>query len=151
MTTQLHAAEAVLLGHPDKRCDAIADVLVQEASRRDKRARCAVVVSVHQSAVFVAGRIACDGVEEIDVAAIVRATYASAGYGGAWGPDPADLKMMLDLCRGPLPDETGAVAEDQAIVIGYAVDLPGTNHLPPERWLAGRCLLYTSPSPRDRG
>jgi S-adenosylmethionine synthetase len=47
----------------------------------------------------------------------------------------------MDLCRCPLNDgeaEFRAVADDQSIVTGYAVDLPGTNYLPPEHWLAWR-------------
>ena len=38
MGTRLVVAEAVLPGHPDKLCDAIADALVEEAVRRERRA-----------------------------------------------------------------------------------------------------------------
>ena len=136
-----YAAEYVLPGHPDKLCDAIADALVEEAGRRERRALCGVEVAVHRSAVFVTGRIACRGAEDIDVDKVVRSVYASAGYGGTWHPGPSELTVRLDLCLGPLnegEDEFRSVADDQSIVTGYAVDLPGTNFLPPEHWLAWR-------------
>jgi S-adenosylmethionine synthetase len=136
-----YVAEYVLPGHPDKLCDAVADALVDEAGRRERRALCGVEVGAHRSAVFITGRIACRGAEEIDVHAIVRSVYASAGYGRCWKPEPARLKIGLDLCVGPLnegEDEFRRVADDQSIVTGYAVDLPGTNYLPPEHWMAWR-------------
>jgi S-adenosylmethionine synthetase len=139
--SQLHAAEFVLPGHPDKLCDAIADALVQEASRREKRALCGVEVAVHRATVFVTGRIACTDAASINVPAVVRGVYASAGYAAGWGPAPERLRIEMDLCRCPLNDgeaEFRAVADDQSIVIGHAVDLPGTNYLPPEHWLAWR-------------
>jgi S-adenosylmethionine synthetase len=34
--------------------------------------------------------------------------------------------------------EFRAVSDDQSIITGYAIDLPGTNFLPPEHWLAYR-------------
>ncbi len=136
-----YVAEYVLPGHPDKLCDAIADALVEEAGRREKRALCGVEVAVHRSSVFVTGRVACAGAESIDVEGIVRFVYSSAGYGSEWRPDPSKLSIGLDLCLGPLiegEDEFRCVADDQSIVTGYAPDLPGTNFLPPEQWLAAR-------------
>src|SRR5437879_792357 len=136
-----HAAEWVFPGHPDKLCDAIADALVQEAARREKRALCGVEVAVHRTSVFVTGRIACAGAEEIDVEAVVRGVFASAGYAGEWHPGPEKVRVTADLCLGPLHEgeaEFRRVADDQSIVTGYASDLPGANYLPPEHWLACR-------------
>ncbi len=136
-----YVAEYVLPGHPDKLCDAVADALVAEAGRRERRALCGVEVAVHRASVFVTGRIACRKSREIDVRDVVRSVYASAGYGGEWNPGPDGLKIGLDLCLGPLrksEDDFRRVADDQSIVTGYAVDIPGTNFLPPEHWLAGR-------------
>jgi S-adenosylmethionine synthetase len=135
------SAEFVFPGHPDKLSDAIADALVQEASRREKRALAGVEVAVHRNSVFVTGRIGCAGAEEINVAEIVREVYHSAGYGGDWGPDPDDLIIHTDLCLGPLEDgeaEFRSLADDQSICTGYATATPETNHLPTEHWLANR-------------
>jgi S-adenosylmethionine synthetase len=141
MSSRILTAEYVFPGHPDKLCDAIADSLVEEAARREKRALVGVEVAVHRGSVFVTGRIACHGAEEIDVTAIARDVYASAGYCEQWPPSPSKLAIRTDLCLGPLLDgeaEFRAVADDQSIVTGYAVNLPATNYLPPEHWLAWR-------------
>jgi S-adenosylmethionine synthetase len=141
MPTTQYAAEFCLPGHPDKLCDAVADALVEEAARRERRALCGVEVAVHRATVFVTGRIACRDAATIDAARIARDVFASAGYGGSWRPDPSELRVETDLCLGPLEEGEGefrASSDDQSIVTGYAVDLPGTNYLPPEHWLAFR-------------
>jgi S-adenosylmethionine synthetase len=137
----LYAAEYVLPGHPDKLCDAIADALVEEAARREKRALCGIEVAVHRASVFVTGRIACRGARRIPVKDIVRECYREAGYGTEWRPSPEELDVRLNLCLGPLVEGEGdfrEVADDQSIITGYAIDSPGTNFLPPEHWLASR-------------
>ncbi len=139
--SKCQSAEFVFPGHPDKLCDAIADALVAEARRRERRALAGVEVAVHRSRVFVTGRIACKGAEGIDVAAIAREAFRSAGYDGDWQPAPEALRIETDLCLGPLEEgeaEFRELADDQAICIGYANDLPQTGHLPVEHWLAGR-------------
>ncbi len=141
MPAMIYPAEYVLPGHPDKLCDAIADALVEEAARREERALCGVEVAVHRRAVFVTGRIACHDAEAIDVPRIVREAYASAGYGNPWRPQPEELSIHADLCLGPLNDDEAdfrGIADDQSIVTGYAADVPATNYLPPEHWLAAR-------------
>ncbi|MDA1326537.1 MAG: methionine adenosyltransferase domain-containing protein [Proteobacteria bacterium] len=135
------SAEFVFPGHPDKLSDAIADALVQEASRREKRALVGVEVAVHRNSVFITGRIGCNGADEIVIADIVRDVYRSAGYGGDWGPAPDYLSIHTDLCLGPLEDgeaEFRSLADDQSICTGYATAVAETNHLPVEHWLANR-------------
>ena len=141
MNKKVRVAEYILPGHPDKLCDAIADALVQQASGREKRALAGVEVAVHRNRVFVTGRLACADAEEIDVAQTARDIYRTAGYDTNWPPGPSELQVTTDLCLGPLLDgeaQFRAVADDQSIITGYAVDIPGTNYLPPEHWLAWR-------------
>jgi S-adenosylmethionine synthetase len=136
--SDLFAAEAVLPGHPDKLCDAIADSLVREVSRREKRGLCGVEVSVHLSSVFVTGRVACEAAEQIDIDGAVRRVYREVGYEASWMPGPEALEVRTAICAGPLNDgeaEFRGVADDQSIVTGYAIDSPETNCLPPEQWL----------------
>jgi len=147
--TRLFPAEFVLPGHPDKLCDAIADALVHEASSREKRALVGIEVAVHRDNVTVTGRIACQDASSIDVVSAVRGVYASAGYRErdeeheepGWLPAPSHLKVSQDVCFGPLLDgeaEFRSISDDQSIVTGYAIDLPGTNYLPPEQWLVSQ-------------
>ena len=141
MRNSTYTAEFVFPGHPDKLSDAIADALVQEASRRQKRALVGVEVAVHRGSVFVTGRIGCEGAEEIDIPCIVRDVYRSAGYGGDWMPGPEDLEIRTDLCLGPLEDgeaEFRSLSDDQSICTGYATATAETNHLPVEHWLSNR-------------
>jgi S-adenosylmethionine synthetase len=130
MTTQQYAAEAFLPGHPDHLGDAIADALVEEASQRQKRALVEVQVALQQATVHLSGRIACVDAEGIDVSGIVRQVYENAGLG------TETLRIEHNLVLGPLEDEESrSLAAEQTIARGYAVDLPGTNYLPPEQAL----------------
>ena len=141
MTGRLFAAEFVFAGHPDKLSDAIADALVMAASQLERRALVGVEVAIHRNRVFVTGRIACTGAQTIDVAAIVREVYRTAGYGERWYPAPEDLIVESHLCLGPLEEgeaEFRELSDDQAICIGYANALPATQHLPVEHWLVAR-------------
>jgi len=141
MAGHVRSAEFVFPGHPDKLADAIADAVVQEAGRRERRALVGVEVAVHRDRVFVTGRVACRDAEQIDVEAVVRDVYRSAGFGGGWDPRPDRLWIETDLCIGPLDgDEAGSrsIADDQSICIGYAMATPATNYLPVEQWLANR-------------
>ncbi len=141
MTKQLFPAEFIFPGHPDKLSDAIADALVLEAWRRQARALVGVEVAVHRDHVYVTGRIGCTDAQSIDVTAIVREVYRSAGYHEGWYPSPADVQVVSNLCLGPLEDgeaEFRDLSDDQAICIGYANDITATNHLPVEQWLVGR-------------
>jgi S-adenosylmethionine synthetase len=113
----------------------------REAIGLEPRALVGVEVAVHRNRVFVTGRIACKDAQGIDVPAIVRQIYRSAGYGDGWYPSPEKLVVESALCLGPLEDgesEFRGLSDDQAICIGYANNLPQTNHLPVEHWIAGR-------------
>src|SRR4051812_16834190 len=141
MTKRTYAAEYVFPGHPDKLCDAIADTLVEKAAAAEQQSLCAIEVAVHMSSVFVTGRIAGAGACALDIPAVVRDVYASAGYGEGWEPSPCRLEVATALCTEPLnPGEAEyrKVSDDQAILTGYAIDSPETNYLPPEQWLASR-------------
>jgi len=137
-TEEVRFAEYVLPGHPDRLADAIADAIVDAACERDPDALVGVEVAVHRDVVFVDGRIAGDGAEQIDVGALVRSVYADVGY-GRWRPNPEQLRILSDLCVGPLRSgerEVRGVSDDQSIVVGYACGDERTNFLPIEHFLA---------------
>lgn len=93
MNVSLYPAEFVFPGHPDKLCDAIADALVQAAYTLEKRALVGVEVACHRNKVFITGRIGCRDANTIDVDALVRNVYRSAGYGPDW-------YRVLQIARG---------------------------------------------------
>jgi S-adenosylmethionine synthetase len=142
MTKEIYPAEFVFPGHPDKLSDAIADALVREAVRRESRALVGVEVAVHRDHVYVTGRIGCQGAQSIDVRAIVREVYSSAGYGDGWYPAPDQVTVESNLCLGPLEDgeaDFRELSDDQAICTGYANHLTATNHLPVEQSTGPTC------------
>ena len=153
-TVILRAAEWVLPGHPDKLADAVADALVQAAQLRQPEALCAIEVAVHRDQVYLTGRLACEGAEQMPLRELVQAVYQSAGYGtpcgaeqgpgrgadhAVWRPAPHEIGVGGNLCIEPLvPGEERIrhISDDQSIVTGYAVDLPGIGCIPPEQWIA---------------
>ena len=146
MTLRTELAEFVLPGHPDKLCDAVVDGIVQFIRERDPHGQCGLEAACVLDQVFLTGRIAAHAevLVALDVEAIVRATYASAGYGVdaadfLWGPNPAMLGITTAFCRGPFEEgerELRHLSDDQAICIGYANHMVDTDHLPPAHWLA---------------
>ena len=156
--TRLTVAEWVLPGHPDKLCDAVADRLVGEMLRIDRRPQCGIEVACCFDRVFVTGLIAglsesAGGDSWFDeqgrtkpgtdlIASAVRAAYAGAGYDALWAPDPAGLVVDASALRIEARNEEWrslrTLSDDQAICVGYAQDTPGTLHLPGAHWLARR-------------
>jgi S-adenosylmethionine synthetase len=137
--TILRPAEWVLPGHPDKLADAIADAIVQAAHQRQSAALCGIEVAVHRDAVYLTGRLGCEGSKAIDLEAIVRGVYASAGYRERWHPAPERVRVGGNLCIDELVPGEEAIrhlSDDQSIVAGYANDLEAIGCLPPEHWLA---------------
>lgn len=139
--SRLHTAEFVFPGHPDKLSDAVADAIVEAAHALEPRGLVGVEVAVHRHHVFVTGRIAAQGARDLDVAALVRDVYRSAGYDCSWFPAPEEVVVHEDLCREPLldgEDQYRECADDQCICIGHANDLGATSHQPVEQWFARR-------------
>ena len=141
-------AEFILPGHPDKLCDAVVDSIVDAVRRGDPEGQCGIEAACVFDRLFLTGRIAArrEVLDGIDVDALARAAYASAGYGidaagHAWGPMPENLRIDTAFCWGEFEDgerELRHLSDDQAICIGYANTLSQTDHLPPAHWLARR-------------
>lgn len=142
------SAEFVLPGHPDKLCDAAADAIVEHVMRGDALGQCGVEIACVFDRVFVTGRIAAHRsvLDALDIAALVRRSYAEAGYGEdaaghLWGPHPESLRIDTALCFGefePGEREQRHLCDDQAICVGYANTMAATHQLPPAHWLANR-------------
>lgn len=141
-------AEFVLPGHPDKLCDAVVDSVVDAVRRQDPEGQCGLEAACVFDRLFITGRIAArrEVLEALDVDALARQAYASAGYGVdaagyAWGPLPENLRIDTAFCWGefePGERELRHLSDDQAVCVGYANRLAETDHLPPAHWLARR-------------
>ncbi len=139
-------AEWVLPGHPDKLCDALADRIVGEVMRVDRYGQCGIEAACAFDHVFVTGLIGFDRETLPDIeerlAAWVRDTYRSAGYGGRWDPLPEGLQIDLRALRVEHRDqawqELRHLSDDQCICIGYAQATPQSGFLPGAVWTARR-------------
>jgi S-adenosylmethionine synthetase len=130
----IRSAEWALPGHPDKRCDAIADAIVGRALAIDPSARARVDVMLAGDEVFVAGQVAFSfPAVGFDVGRVVRDAVAStAGTAGEPAQRPTVHAGVI------ISQQPAAVRGDRALAIGYAVDRRTTASLPPERWLVER-------------
>jgi len=134
----LRPAEWVFPGHPDRLADEVARRLVLEAQKREARALCGVEVAVHRDRVYLTGRIACEGSDQIDFLGTVQEVYRQAGYGNRWKPAPEDLKVGGNICTDTLlpgESEIREMSDDQGITIGYANHWDAIGNIPPEQWL----------------
>ena len=127
--TMLYVAEYPFPGHSGQLCDAIADALVEEGARREKRALCGLEVAVHRALPFssAGGSPAAEpeGLGQGHSARVLPRAISTE-----WRPSPEELDIRSNLCLGPLLDGEALfreVSDDQSIVTGYAIDSSGTN------------------------
>ena len=138
-----HIAEYVSPGHPDRLADAIVESIVDLAVGRDSEALVGVECAVHTDHVFIDGRIAAGkdkcAVSNEEIEEIARKVYREAGYGGIWIHAPEKLKVIQNVCLGPLTDDERAIrnlSDDQNVVTGFACNHPETDYLPPAHFIA---------------
>lgn len=128
MQKYLFTSEAVCEGHPDKVCDQIADAILDEILRQDKKARCACEVTADPTQLHIMGEITTTA--DLDYESVAREVIREIGY-----TDPAlgfsdqtpiilslntqspDIAMGVDRAT---EEEQGA--GDQGIMFGYACD-----------------------------
>jgi len=141
----LHLAEDVLAGHPDRLADGVAERIVDRALWADALALVGVEVAVHRRAVFITGRVAVDGrplewdpLDPATVADWVADVYERAGYTGRWR---LDLEVVTDLDVGLLTEDEAGIrrfSDDQNVVVGHAAGTAATGYLPPGPYIARR-------------
>src|SRR5665811_1113520 len=121
---RLFTSESVTEGHPDKVCDQISDAILDALLTVDPHARVAVETMVTTGLVHVAGEVSTEAYVEIP--AVVRQTVRQIGY------TSSHIGFDGDSCGVSV--SIGQQSPDIAAGIDKSLD----------------CLLYTSPSPRDR-
>jgi S-adenosylmethionine synthetase len=137
------AAEDVLAGHPDRLCDAVAEMLVRGACAIDHEALVGVEVALHRGFLAVTGRIAAGPHPSTELgdpdhlAEAVNGIFASCGYRGVWA-NPVEVVVDLDV--GALAADEREIrrySDDQGIAVGYA-DPAGPAMMPVEAITARR-------------
>ena len=146
-------SEAVLPGHPDKQCDAVAEAIVQAALAVDPEAYVQVEAGIWCDRLWLSGGYAVRGVEvddcvgigdggprraaTLDVERIAIDTLDAIAH--AVDPSrPRDAWVVTNaVCRYDVdPTRWTRHVNDQAIVIGWAGYDAKVNWLPPEHFLA---------------
>ncbi|MGI6787017.1 MAG: methionine adenosyltransferase [Acholeplasmataceae bacterium] len=119
------SSESVTEGHPDKISDIIADSILDEILRKDKKARVAIEVSVTTNFCFIYGEVKSD--VQIDYEKIAKEAIRQIGYTDkALGYDADQVEFLIKIDKQS-PDISLGVdgngvqgAGDQGIVFGYA-------------------------------
>lgn len=118
-------SESVTEGHPDKLCDLISDMVVDDMLAHDPHAHVAAETAASADTVMVFGEVKAAGGYRPDVEAIVRQAFRRVGYTDpACGLDAAHAKV-LDMLNSQSAEIDAAVGDgdgagDQGIMVGYA-------------------------------
>lgn len=126
----LRTAEWVSPKHPDKMCDRIADLIVQECLRQDPESRCAIEVMGGHGIVTITGELTTKAYVDIaEIPALIT--------GQRLGVQVNVVKQSPEIARGV--DVGGA--GDQGIMVGYACD-DNDDMVPRELFLARKLGMY---------
>lgn len=114
--------EQVSSGHPDKICDQIADAVVTDCLKHDKRSRVAIEVLIKDYNIIIAGELT--SMYSPDYLAIVNDVFSKIGK-NRLGYDADKFRIQTFVSRQS-PDiaqgvDTGG-AGDQGMMFGYATD-----------------------------
>ncbi|MBR5609536.1 MAG: methionine adenosyltransferase [Elusimicrobiaceae bacterium] len=117
-------SESVSKGHPDKVCDQISDLILDEILKKDKSARVACETYITRGLVVVGGEITTK--TWVDVEQLVRNHIKEIGYTDAKYGFNADTCAVINVIGKQSPDISQGVdvggAGDQGLMVGYAVD-----------------------------
>ena len=124
MSKYYFTSESVTEGHPDKLCDTISDMILDECIKRDKNARVAIETFASGNQITIAGQITLK--DRLPIRKIVREKIKEIGF------DNENIDMNYKTCKiytnitKQSPDIAMGVdvggAGDQGIMFGYASD-----------------------------
>ena len=124
MSKYYFTSESVTEGHPDKLCDTISDMILDECIKRDKNARVAIETFASGNQITIAGQITLK--DRLPIRKIVREKIKEIGF------DNENIDMNYKNCKiytnitKQSPDIAMGVdvggAGDQGIMFGYASD-----------------------------
>ncbi len=148
---QLHTAEFISRGHPDKVADAISDGVLdalldiaQSLGSPPTGVRAAVETMVKGNLVICAGEV--NGpksvLAELDLQRVVERVWTDVGYAHQGTPTAINHIQAQSAEIAAMVDASGIAtgAGDQGIMCGYAYRNAGKEYLPPEFDLARRLI-----------
>ena len=117
-------SESVSRGHPDKICDQISDLILDEILKKDRAARVACETYITRGLVIVGGEITTK--TWVDTEHLIRTLLKDIGYTDARYGFNADTCAIINVIGKQSPDISQGVdvggAGDQGLMVGYAVD-----------------------------
>ena len=122
----LITCESVVIGHPDKMCDIIADKILDEYLRKDADSRVAVEVMATKDKVIISGEVTSKG--KVDIERIVRKTICDIGYDNDETCYNGNTILVETIMNNQSPDISIGVnkknigAGDQGMMMGYATN-----------------------------
>ena len=124
MNKYYFTSESVTEGHPDKLCDTISDMILDECIKRDENARVAIETFASGNQITIAGQITLK--DRLPIRSLVREKIKEVGF------DNENIDMNYKNCKiytnitKQSPDIAMGVdvggAGDQGIMFGYASD-----------------------------
>ena len=120
----LFTSESVTEGHPDKVCDQISDMVLDEVIKQDPLGRVACETFITVGLVIVGGEITTSGY--VDIAGLTRNLIKEIGYTHAKYGFNYETCAVLNAIGSQSPDIAQGVdiggAGDQGLMVGYACD-----------------------------
>ncbi len=115
-------SESVTEGHPDKLCDTISDMILDECLKQDENARVAVETLAHKNTITIAGQITSQA--SFSIEQLVREKIKEIGFDNEkLDMDYRTCKINVDIAKQSLDIALGVDhggAGDQGIIFGYA-------------------------------
>lgn len=123
---KLFTSESVTLGHPDKLCDLISDMILDEYLKKDSNSRVAIETVAYSKGIMVMGEVSSTSF--VNIEKIVRDTVKDIGYNDlklGFNGDNITVKVCInkqspDIALGILKEDKAVGAGDQGIMYGYA-------------------------------
>ena len=110
-----YTVESVTNGHPDKVCDQISDLVLDECLRQDPMSRVAIESFGGHGLLVIGGELTTTA--NIDASSLARKKYKEIGYDDDLEVVTRIVKQSPDISQGV---DTGG-AGDQGIMYGYAI------------------------------
>ena len=122
MKNYYFTSESVTEGHPDKLCDYISDLILDEYLKQDSESRVAVETFASKNQITIAGQITSAG--KVDIEKVVREAIKSIGYTNSEiDIDYRTCKVDINITKQSQDIACGVDiggAGDQGIMFGYA-------------------------------
>lgn len=116
----IFTSESVTLGHPDKICDYISDLILDEALRQDPNSKMAVEVTIKDDLILIYGEQNTKA--KIDYEQIVLNAMKDIGYVEDYQVLVKVNNQSIEIANAVMKDDGNIGAGDQGIMFGYACD-----------------------------